>query len=90
MSEKQKNSGKGQVLIQPELVKIFTAQDNVQAEMIIQTLKEHGIPNIKEDLGNAGIMNLYGGNSKFGEIIYVRKEDVKNAEKVLTEIGLHS
>ena len=46
-----------------ELVKIFTAQDNLQAEMILEALKENDIPAMKKDLGNAEVLNLYGANS---------------------------
>ena len=52
-------------------VKIYTAPDNLQAEMILEVLEKEQIPAYKLDLGSAGIMNLYGGNSTFGEEIYV-------------------
>ena len=52
-----------------ELVKIFTAQDNLQAEMILEALKENHIPAMKKDLGNAEVLNLYGANSGCGEEI---------------------
>ncbi len=57
--------------MEQKIAKIFTTQDNIQAEMIINTLKENDVSAVKEDLGNAGIMNLYGGNSQSGENIYV-------------------
>lgn len=47
--------------MEQKIAKIFTTQDNIQAEMIINTLKENDVSVVKEDLGNAGIMNLYGG-----------------------------
>ena len=56
--------------MEQKIAKIFTTQDNIQAEMIINTLKENDVSAVKEDLGNAGIMNLYG-NSQSGENIYV-------------------
>ena len=49
-----------------ELVKIFTAQDNLQAEMILEALKENDIPAMKKDLGNAEVLNLAGGAHRNG------------------------
>mgnify|MGYP003280336449 CR=1 len=74
--------------MQHELIKIYTAQDNIQAQMIISTLQDNDIPAVKEDLGNAGLMNLYGGNSKFGENIYVALPNVKKATEILANMGL--
>lgn len=71
-----------------ECIKLFTAQDNIQAKMIISTLKENHIFAIKEELGNAGLMNLYGGNSRAGENIYVVKEDAEKAAEILAGMGL--
>lgn len=42
-------------------VKIYTAQDSLQAGMILETLKSNGIPAYKKDLGYASVMNIYGG-----------------------------
>ena len=52
-----------------DMVKICTAQDNLQAEMILETLKKNGIPALKRDLVNAEVLNLYGVNSGCGEEI---------------------
>ena len=54
-----------------KVVKIFTSQDNLQAEMILDTLKQNGIPAYKKDADESGFMNIYGGNSMCGEEIYV-------------------
>lgn len=74
--------------MEQKLIKIFTAQDNIEGEMIMDTLKRNYISAIKEDLGNAGLMNLYGGNSKFGENIYVAKANAERAIEILRGIGL--
>ena len=68
-------------------IKIFTAQDNIEAEMILNTLKDHHIPAYKKDLGNAGLMNIYGGNSKYGEEIFVAETDVEEAIEILRSMG---
>lgn len=74
--------------MEQKIAKIFTTQDNIQAEMIINTLKENDVSAFKEDLGNAGIMNLYGGNSQSGENIYVSVADVEKAKGILVNMGL--
>ena len=56
--------------------------------MIINTLKDNNISSFKEDLGNSGIMNLYGGNSLSGENIYVSVADVEKAKDILVSMGL--
>lgn len=71
-------------------VKIYTAPDNLQAEMILEVLEKNGIPGYKRDLGAAGIMNLYTGNSTFGEEIFVAEEDVPKAAELLEGIGLEA
>ena len=71
-------------------VKIYTAPDNLQAEMILEVLGKNGIPGYKRDLGAAGIMNLYTGNSTFGEEIFVAEEDVPKADELLERMGLEA
>ncbi len=71
-------------------VKIYTAPDNLQAEMILEVLGKNGIPGYKRDLGAAGIMNLYSGNSTFGEEIFVAEEDVPKAAELLEGMGLEA
>lgn len=70
------------------VVKLFTAQDNIQAEMILAALKDAQIPAYKTDLGAAGIMNIYSSNSTFGEDIFVAKENSSRAMEVLEGMGL--
>ena len=71
-------------------VKIYTAPDNLQAEMILEVLGKNGIPGYKRDLGAAGIMNLYTGNSTFGEEIFVAEEDGPTAAELLEGMGLEA
>ena len=71
-------------------VKIYTAPDNLQAEMILEVLGKNGIPGYKRDLGAAGIMNLYTGKSTFGEEIFVAEEDVPKAAELLEGMGLEA
>lgn len=75
-------------LMEEGVVRVFVAQDNMQAEMIIEALGMNEIPAFKKDLGNAGLMNLYGGNSFAGEEIYVSEENGEKAVDVLQGMGL--
>jgi len=68
-------------------VKIFTAQTSIQAEMIMIAFKENGIPSYKEDLGNAGILSIYGRFTKDGEDIFVADSDVEKAKEILEGMG---
>ena len=76
------------MVVEQKLIKLFTANDSLQAEMIISTLKDNDMPALKEDLGNAGLMNLYGGNSKYGENIYVAENNYAKAKDILSNMGL--
>lgn len=73
-----------------EMVKVFTAQDNLQAEMILEALRENNIPAIKKDLVNAEVLNLYGANSGCGEEIYVADVNEQKARDVLAGMGLEA
>ena len=73
-----------------KVTKIYTAQDNIQAEMILIALDNSHIPAYKKDIGSSAIMNLYGGNSQSGEEIYVAEEDAEGARDVLLGMGLES
>ena len=68
-------------------VKLCTTQDSLQAEMILEALKNNGIPAYKKDLGYAAIMNIYGGYSNGGEEIYVAPENQEKAREVLAGMG---
>ena len=72
-----------------EAVKICTVSDNLQAEMILEALKKSGIPAYKRDLGSAQVMNLYGGNSGFGEEIWAAEDAVERVREILEEMGIY-
>lgn len=78
----------GGYFMEREAVKVFTADDNLQADMILDTLNSNGIPAYKKDLGSARIMNLYGGYSKAGEEIYVADSDEEKTMEILRVMGL--
>lgn len=69
-------------------VKIYSAGDKIQAEMILEALHENDIPSYRQGVGSGGIMDIYGGNSMFGEDIFVDRQDLERAKEVLAEMGL--
>jgi len=73
-----------------ELVEIYRAEDEFQAKMILAALEEAGILVLKKDQGNAGIMNIYGGNSRAGALLFVKEEDASRALDTLRGLGLLS
>ena len=69
-------------------VKIYSAEDRVQADIILEVLKKNDIPAFRQGLGSGGIMDIYGGNSIYGEDIIVDSDDVDRALEVLRTIGI--
>ena len=64
-----------------QMLLLYTAPDNFTAEMLMAALRENNIPAVKRDLGAAGLLNLYQGNSFEGEQIYVAPEAFERAKE---------
>lgn len=74
-----------------ESVSIFTADGNMQAEMIIRTLKENGIEAYGQDLGDASFASVrYGMGRGIDDrvTIYVAAVQKEHALQVIKELGL--
>ena len=69
-------------------VKIFTAEDNLQAEMVLEALKQNQIPAYKRDTDESGFMNIYAGYAMCGEEIFVAQPNAQKAGQILQEMGL--
>lgn len=67
----------------PEPVKIYSAPDAINGEMIINLLRNEGIKCYKKELETGNYMNIYMGYSVFGEEIYVNAMDEKAAREIL-------
>lgn len=67
-------------------VKIFSAPDKITAEMLLELLKQNGIPAYRQGRGSGGYMDIYAGNSLFGEDIYVDEDDAVHASQLIQEI----
>lgn len=72
-----------------KIIKLCSVKDNLQAEMILDVLKQNSIYAYKKDIENAGILNIYSGNSSVGEDIFIQEKDKTEAIN-LTEIFLHT
>ena len=75
----------------PQPVNIFTANGNIQAEMIMNTLKQHGIMAYGQDFGDAGFASVRYGLGKGIDdriAIFVADEQADDALQVINELGL--
>lgn len=95
LSRKRKNKiaehseSKEQTEQQP--VNIFTANGNIQAEMILNTLKQKGIMAYGQDLGDAGFASVrYGMGRGIDDriAIFVAEEQAEDALQVINGLGL--
>ena len=68
-----------------QMLLLYTAPDNFTAERA--ALRENNIPAVKRDLGAAGLLNLYQGNSFEGEQIFVAPEAFERAKELLLVMG---
>ena len=72
-------------------VNVFIADGNMQAEMIISTLKDNGIMAYGQDLGDAGFASVrYGMGRGIDDriAIIVPSDKADNAKQVIKEMGL--
>ncbi len=72
-------------------VKVFTAAGNMQADMIVEALKENGIIAYKQDLGDAGFASVrYGMGRGMDDrvTVLVAREKADDALKVIKGMGL--
>lgn len=67
-------------------VRIYTAGDRIEAEMLLEALRRNGIQAYREASGAGEIMDVYTGNSIFGEKIYVDELDEGRAGEIVKSI----
>ena len=65
---------------------IYTAGDRIEAEMLLEALQRNGIQGFREARGAGGVMDVYTGNSIFGEKIYVDERDAEQAKAIIESI----
>lgn len=64
-------------------VKIYSAYEKYQAEIILGILRNNNIPCYRQGVGLGGYMDIYAGNSLFGEDIYVDEQDAERALELI-------
>lgn len=69
-----------------KITKVFNAADQIQAEMIHDHLKEHGIESMSKQPGTGEYMSVVMGYSVYGTDIYVREEQKAKAEALINEL----
>lgn len=65
-------------------VRIYYAKDTGEAEKVQLFLKANGIESSREKLGSGAYLDIYAGNSAYGEEIFVAEEE-KDRAKVFVE-----
>lgn len=65
--------------------KIFSASDKYQAEMILGLLKNNEIPCYRKAPGSGDYMDVYAGNSMYGENIFVDEADADRARRLIDD-----
>ena len=78
----------GGIIMAHDVVKIFTAQDNFQADMVLAALQDNGIPAYKQELGNTGFVTVYFGYGLGWADIYVADVNEEKAREILEDMGL--
>lgn len=63
--------------------KVYSASDKYQAELILGILRNNDIPCFRQGVGSGSYMDIYSGNSVFGEDIYVDERDANAAKKLI-------
>lgn len=69
-------------------VKITSAANEIEAQLIINLLRNNDIPCFKKDKAIGGYMNIYMGYSVFGEDIYVDEEDYEKAITIINDLSV--
>lgn len=73
-------------IMEGKITKVFNAADQIQAEMIHDHLKEHGIESMSKQPGTGEYMSVVMGYSVYGTDIYVREEQKAKAEALINEL----
>jgi len=68
-------------------VKITSVSNTIEAELILNLLRNNGIPCFKKYNGAGGYLNLYMGYSIYGEELYVDKSDYQRALDIIDDLS---
>lgn len=67
-------------------VKLMSVTNTVEAELIMNLLRNNEIPCFKKDNFTGSYMNIYMGYTVFGEVIYVDEADYERAQAIINEL----
>jgi hypothetical protein len=67
-------------------IKLKSVANQIEAELILNLLRNNNIPCFKKSPGVGGYMNIYMGYSVYGEDIYVDEQDYQKALNLLKDI----
>lgn len=65
---------------------VYTAGDRIEAEMLLEALQRNRIQGFREARGGGDVMDVYTGNSIFGEKIYVDELDAPRAAEIIESV----
>ena len=67
------------------MIKIYNAQDAIEAEEIVALLKERGIPAYSQNASGGVAAHSMSGFSLYGVDIFVDEADAEKAKRLLAE-----
>lgn len=67
-------------------VKVYSSAERIEADMLVMALKDNHISAYRQGVGSGGYLDIYSGNSVFGEEIFVDEADVQAAKKIIEGI----
>lgn len=67
-------------------VKVYSAKDKIEADMLIELLDQNGIPAYRKGVAGGDLMDIYAGSSIYGEEIYVNESEVTKANEIIETI----
>ena len=68
-----------------KMIKIYNAQDAIEAEEIVALLKENGIPAYSQNASGGVAAHSMSGFSLYGVDIFVDEADAEKAKRLLAE-----
>ena len=68
-----------------KMIKIYNAQDAIEAEEIVALLKENGIPAYSQNASGGVAAHSRSGISIYGIDIFVDEADAEKAKRLLAE-----
>lgn len=67
-------------------VKVYSSAERIEADMLVMALKDNHISAYRQGVGSGGYLDIYSGNSVFGEEIFVDEADVQAAKEIIEGI----